>query len=93
VTEQRDWEPCTAERPLVTQALLRQRGSALPLKYPRCSLTRFEAFADAEEDVSLLRGMWVLWGALFALGALLGTRGVYLGATSLFRCTLTPSQR
>jgi hypothetical protein len=29
--------------------------------------------------------MWVLWGALFAFGVLLGTRGVYLGASSLLR--------
>ena len=82
-------DPCS--RCSACQVMLRQRGSKLPLKYPRCSLTRFEAFSDAEEDASLLRGMWGLWGALLVLGAALGTRGLYLGGSSLLGCA--PSAR
>jgi len=47
---------------------LRWHGSKLVLKYPRCSLKRFTAYADAEHDPSQMRALAAVWGLLFALG-------------------------
>lgn len=47
---------------------LRWHGSKLVLKYPRCSLKRFTAYADAELDPSQMRALATVWSLLFALG-------------------------
>lgn len=47
---------------------LRWHGSKLVLKYPRCSLRRFTAYADAEVDPSQMQALKTVWSLLFALG-------------------------
>lgn len=47
---------------------LRWHGSKLVLKYPRCSLRRFTAYADAEVDPSQMRALTTIWSLLFAAG-------------------------
>jgi len=52
---------------------LRWHGSKLVLKYPRCSLRRFTAYADAELDPSQMRALTTIWSVLFAVGLSLAT--------------------
>nr|PNR62692.1 hypothetical protein PHYPA_001116 [Physcomitrium patens] len=47
---------------------LRWHGSKLVLKYPRCSLRRFTAYADAEVDPSQMRALATVWSLLLAVG-------------------------
>lgn len=47
---------------------LRWHGSKLVLKYPRCSLKRFTAYADAEVDPSQMRALTTIWSLIFAVG-------------------------
>ena len=47
---------------------LRWHGSKLVLKYPRCSLKRFTAYADAEVDPSQMRALKAIWSLIFAVG-------------------------
>eukprot|EP00850_Spirogloea_muscicola_P020401 SM000214S06795 [mRNA] locus=s214:202118:203409:- [translate_table: standard] len=47
---------------------LRWLKSSLVLKYPRCSLKRFSAYADAEADPSQLRALASMWSVLLASG-------------------------
>lgn len=47
---------------------LRFHKSNLVVKYPRCSLKRYTAYADAEFDPSQMRALATVWGFLFALG-------------------------
>jgi hypothetical protein len=50
------------------QARLRWYGSKLVLKYPRCSLKRFSAYADAEVDPSQMWALASVWSVLLTLG-------------------------
>jgi hypothetical protein len=50
------------------QARLRWHGSKLVLKYPRCSLKRFSAYADAEVDPSQMWALASVWSLLLTLG-------------------------
>ncbi|CAM6102733.1 unnamed protein product [Calypogeia fissa] len=47
---------------------LRWHGSKLVLKYPRCSLKRFSAYADAELDASQMLVLASIWSVLLASG-------------------------
>jgi hypothetical protein len=47
---------------------LRWHGSKLVLKYPRCSLKRFTAYADAEVDPSQMQALKTIWSLIFAVG-------------------------
>lgn len=61
---------------------LRWHGSKLVLKYPRCSLKRFTAYADAEVDPSQMRALKIIWCLIFAVGLSLAV-GL---ATSISTC-------
>ncbi|CAK9256796.1 unnamed protein product [Sphagnum jensenii] len=50
------------------EARLRWHGSKLVLKYPRCSLKRFSAYADAEVDPSQMWALGSVWSVLLTLG-------------------------
>ncbi|KAH9566932.1 hypothetical protein CY35_03G002300 [Sphagnum magellanicum] len=50
------------------EARLRWHGSKLVLKYPRCSLKRFSAYADAEVDPSQMWALASVWSLLLTLG-------------------------
>ncbi|GAQ78849.1 hypothetical protein KFL_000200010 [Klebsormidium nitens] len=48
---------------------LRNLRSKMVLKYPRCSLKKFAAYSDAEEDTSQMSTLMAVWGALGLAGA------------------------
>uniref|UniRef100_A0A1D1XY72 PGR5-like protein 1A, chloroplastic n=1 Tax=Anthurium amnicola TaxID=1678845 RepID=A0A1D1XY72_9ARAE len=50
---------------------LRLYGSKSVVKYPRCSLRRQSAYADAEEDPSQVLALASVWILLFAFGTLI----------------------
>jgi len=60
---------------------LRWHGSKLVLKYPRCSLKRFSAYADAEVDPSQMQALAAIWSVLLTAGVAL--------AVGLPACTLS----
>eukprot|EP00897_Mesotaenium_endlicherianum_P002078 jgi/Mesen1/1899/ME000143S00949 len=65
-----DADRCQLEA-LYTQNRLRRMGSKLVTKYPRCSLKRFSAYADAETDSSQLYTLAAVWAALLTAGVAL----------------------
>ncbi|XP_057449179.1 PGR5-like protein 1B, chloroplastic [Lotus japonicus] len=61
---------------------LRWYGSKSVVKYPRCSIRRQSAYADAEEDISMVFALASTWAVFLAFGSLacLGPLSYTVGA-------------